>query len=283
MPGDEPTVPGHLASNPIPAADDGPPSDTTAAVIGIDRPGRPDPLSRLDDTTTAVAGLRDLAATAEPLNQVLARLAATAAYAIPDAHAVTITLLAGDQPYTAATTDHRVDDIDRCQYLAARGPSLHAAHSRQLVRSVVAEDRTRWPEFTAAAEAAGVHTYVVVPLLLEGDGDVMDELVGSLNVYSRSATAFDPFDEKLMALFTTAAAHDVANARRWLLSRDTVSNLEKALTSRAEIDQAKGALMAIHGITADKAFGELVRHSQHQNVKLQDIARRFLASLRQRR
>jgi GAF domain-containing protein len=212
---------------------------------------------------------------------VLARLAATAAYAIPDADAVTITLLTGDRPHTAATTDDRVGDIDRYQYLSNRGPSLHAAHSRQAVRSVVAEDWPRWPEFTAAAKAAGVRTYLAVPLLL--DGDHVDELVGSLNVYSRTATAFDPFDEKLMALFTTAAAQAVANARLWRQSRDTVTNLEKALTSRAEIDQAKGALMAIHGVTAESAFGELVRHSQHQNVKLQDIARRFLASLRNRR
>lgn len=245
--------------------------------------GRPDPLSRLDDTTSAVAGLRDLATTAEPLDRVLARLAATAAYAIPDADAVTITLLSGGRPFTAATTDDQIRDIDQRQYLADRGPSLHAAHSRQPVRSVVAEDSARWPEFTAAAGQAGVRTYLAVPLLLDGDANGMEELVGSLNVYSRTAAAFDPFDEKLMALFTTAAAQAVANARRWRQSGDTISNLEKALTSRAEIDQAKGALMAIHGVTADKAFGELVRHSQHQNIKLQDIARRFLASLLQRR
>lgn len=253
--------------------------------------GRPDPLSRLDDTTTAVAGLRDLATTAEPLDQVLARLAATAAYAIPDADAVTITLLTGDKPRTAATTDDQAGDIDQSQFLAGRGPSLHAAQSGQPVRSVVAEDRTRWPEFTEAAEAAGVRTYLAVPLLLDDDGDNMDgldgdgmeELVGSLNVYSRTATAFDPFDERLMALFTTAAAHAVANAHRWRRSRDTITNLQRALTSRAEIDQAKGALMAIHGVTADSAFRELVRHSQHQNIKLQDIARRLLASLRRGR
>lgn len=245
-------------------------------------PGRPDPLSRLDDATTAVAGLRDLATTAEPLDQVLARVVATAAYAIPDADAVTITLLTSDQPRTAAFTDKQACDIDNCQYVAERGPSLYAAYRRQPVRSLVAEDRSRWPEFSAAAQEAGVGTYLSVPLLLEGDGDGMDELVGSLNVYSRTATAFDPFDEKLMGLFTTAAAQAVANARRWRQSGDTIANLEKALTSRAEIDQAKGALMAIHGVSAEKAFGELVRTSQHQNIKLQDIARRFLASLLRR-
>lgn len=259
-------------------ADPQPPDEQAQPVTG-----RPDPLSRLDDTTTAVAGLRHLAVAAEPLDEVLVRLAATAAYAIPDADVVTITLLTMNRPYTVASTDGQIVEIDHCQYRAGRGPSLYAATSRQPVRSVVAEDQARWPEFSAAARQAGVRAYLTVPLLLHGDGDGVDELVGSLNVYSRTATAFDPFDEKLMALFTTAAAHAVDNARRWRQSGDTITNLEKALTSRAEIDQAKGALMAIHGVTADSAFGELVRHSQRQNVKLQDIARRFLASLRQRR
>jgi GAF domain-containing protein len=169
----------------------------------------------------------------------LARLAATAAYAIPDADAVTVTLLTGDEPRTVATTDDRVASIDHSQYVANRGPSLHAAHGRQPVRSVVIEDGTRWPEFAAAAQEAGVRTYLAVPLLLEGDGDGMDELVGSLNVYSRADTAFDPFDEKLMWLFTTAAVQAVANARRWGQSRGKITNLEAALTSRAEIDQAR--------------------------------------------
>jgi hypothetical protein len=38
------------------------------------------------------------------------------------------------------------------------------------------------------------------------------------------------------------------------LSRHRVSILEKALYSRSEIDQAKGALMAIHHCSTDEAF-----------------------------
>jgi PAS domain S-box-containing protein len=49
--------------------------------------------------------------------------------------------------------------------------------------------------------------------------------------------------------------------------------------SRAVVEQAKGVLMAAHGISADEAFARLVRRSQHTNVKLREIASQFLAGI----
>jgi AmiR/NasT family two-component response regulator len=49
-------------------------------------------------------------------------------------------------------------------------------------------------------------------------------------------------------------------------------NLERALTSRAVIDQAKGMVMARLGVGADDAFARLVTLSSRLNVKLRDLA-----------
>jgi hypothetical protein len=49
--------------------------------------------------------------------------------------------------------------------------------------------------------------------------------------------------------------------------------------ARAAIEQAKGVLMVAHGVTADHAFGALRRCSQDTNVKVRDLARRFLATV----
>jgi AmiR/NasT family two-component response regulator len=49
-------------------------------------------------------------------------------------------------------------------------------------------------------------------------------------------------------------------------------NLKGAFARRAVIEQAKGILMARHGINADKAFELLREHSQHNGNKLADIA-----------
>ncbi len=55
-----------------------------------------------------------------------------------------------------------------------------------------------------------------------------------------------------------------------LLTR--VAELEGKLATLPVIEQAKGALMATYGITADAAFALLRFHSQHRNVKLRVIA-----------
>jgi AmiR/NasT family two-component response regulator len=49
-------------------------------------------------------------------------------------------------------------------------------------------------------------------------------------------------------------------------------NLQGAFGRRAVIEQAKGILMARNGIGADKAFGILRDHSQHNGQKLADVA-----------
>ena len=235
---------------------------------------RPDPSVRLDATTAAVRGLQEIMDAEEPLDDVLTRVAALAARAVPDADAVTITVLTGDEPRTAAWTDEGLVAIDTEQYASDRGPCLEAARTRHAVRAAVGERRGDWPEFTEAAEQAGVRAYLSMPLVVER------ELVGSLNVYSRTTAAFDPFDERLMRLYSTTAAAAITNARRWQQSRETITQLETALTSRAEIDQAKGVLMAMHGCATDKAFALLVRQSQNTNTKINEVARDLLASIR---
>lgn len=61
---------------------------------------------------------------------------------------------------------------------------------------------------------------------------------------------------------------------------DEALHLRAALISRPEIEQAKGALMALHGCDADAAFAMLITESQHKNQKLHAVARELLARLR---
>jgi AmiR/NasT family two-component response regulator len=56
-----------------------------------------------------------------------------------------------------------------------------------------------------------------------------------------------------------------------------VQQLQTALASRAEIEQAKGVLMARSRVSPDEAFGILRRMSQEENVKLRDIAIRVIS------
>jgi GAF domain-containing protein len=139
------------------------------------------------------------------------------------------------------------------------------------VRAVISQEHQRWPEFVEAAQRVGIHASLSVPLLIEGLAEE-HELVGSLNIYSQTASAFDPFDAELMRLYTAAAGQAISNAGRWQHSRETVSQLETALFSRSDIDMAKGALIALHGCEPGEAFARLVDESQRRNIKVRDVA-----------
>jgi PAS domain S-box-containing protein len=60
------------------------------------------------------------------------------------------------------------------------------------------------------------------------------------------------------------------------LHSEITSVLEAVADARARIEQAKGVLMAAYGITAERAFDVLVWRSQETNLKVRDLAARFL-------
>lgn len=238
---------------------------------------RPNEYDRLASTADAVEALGALIAAEEPLDEVLQRIAWTACRAVPDADAVTITVVDGTKPRTAAHTDAQVLALDQAQYESTRGPCLQAAEGRRPLRVVTDLDDDRWPEFLGAARQVGVQASLSVPLIvLPASSEREAELVGSINIYSRRAAAFDPFDEELMRLYTATACQAIANARRWQESRETVAQLEQALTSRSTIDQAKGLIRALNGCSADEAFAVLTELSQRSNIKLHTVAAQLL-------
>ncbi|MEU7481916.1 ANTAR domain-containing protein [Lentzea sp. NPDC042327] len=239
---------------------------------------RSDPVERLDEATTALTALQENISAEEPLDQVLQRLAETAATAVQDADVVTVTV-DPERPRTAAATNKVFVEIDEAQFHADRGPCLEAARTLKPVRAVVGENARVWPEFESCASRHGVRAYLSVPSVLPASDRSDARHVGSLNIYSYSTAAFDPFDEGLMRLFSTAASASIGNSHQWQRSREHVKHLEAALVSRAVIDQAKGVLMAVHACTADDAFAMLVQQSQRENRKLRDVAEALLRNV----
>ena len=141
------------------------------------------PLARLVTTADAIEGRRDLFAAEEPLDHIAARVAETAVAAIPNADAISITVLTWPDARTAASTHECALELDHHQYASGRGPCLEAAWQRTPVRAVIGEEHQRWPEFVEAAQREGIRASLSVPLLIAGL-DKEQELVGSLNIYS---------------------------------------------------------------------------------------------------
>ncbi|OBH18386.1 ANTAR domain-containing protein [Mycolicibacter terrae] len=64
-----------------------------------------------------------------------------------------------------------------------------------------------------------------------------------------------------------------------VLQADVSAVVSEVAESRAVIEQAKGVLMAAYGISAERAFDILVWRSQETNVKVRELAARFLAAM----
>jgi len=100
--------------------------------------------------------------------------------------------------------------------------------------------------------------------------------IGALNLYSKRTAAFSEDDEQLGVMLTSQASVALANSQLYESAYRMSQQLQQALTSRATIDQAKGMLMAEHGVGGDEAFNILRTTSQRENRKLRELAQELV-------
>jgi GAF domain-containing protein len=230
-------------------------------------------IGQVDDVTDALTTLCALLDEQEDLAEALHRVCQQAVHAIGEAGFASVTLLGPDRPHVAATTGDHVHRIDHVQYQAGDGPCVEAAKSRKIVRVTVPEVVDRWPAFATSSAKAGIGSYLCAPLFVD------DEHHGSLNLYHSDTHGFSGLEAALLRLYTASAEAALHASHRHRRARQHIDALQRALTSRAVIDQAKGIIMGAHRIPADQAFDMLVDRSQRQNVKLNQLAAQFVAEI----
>ena len=91
-----------------------------------------------------------------------------------------------------------------------------------------------------------------------------------LNLYARTAGAFDRTTVQIAELFATHAGALLGYA-------DQVEQLSEALHTRTDIGTAIGILMERYGIDRHQAFALLSRNSQHRNIKVRLLAQQIIA------
>jgi transcriptional regulator with GAF, ATPase, and Fis domain len=235
-------------------------------------PARTPPPAASDRLDDAVRAVSEFLVADAPLGATLRRISQLARDSIGEAEAVGITLLdERERPTTAVFTDDVAPNVDQGQYEDGTGPCLDAFRERRVIRvddtSAVAD---RWPSFSQKAIEHGISSTLSLPLLAG------DDSFGALNFYASAGNVFTDADEADAMLFATQASVVLANARAYWAAFDLANGLQRAMESRAVIEQAKGKVMATSGCSADEAFQLLVRASQRENVKLREIARRMV-------
>lgn len=155
--------------------------------------------------------------------------------------------------------------VDGLQESTGQGPCLDAAYEHETVRVPDMASEPRWPLFAARAAEAGAAGMLACQLYVEGDD------LGALNLFSRTAHAFDDESEHVALMFAAHAAVAYAAAQQKQRS-------DRSVATRQLIGRAEGILMERHRVTAEQAFAMLVRVSQHHNIKLREVAEQLVHS-----
>lgn len=201
----------------------------------------------------------------ETLAGVLSKVAELTKQVIPAADEVSLTLVRPGRAETAAYTGHMAMLADERQYGLDGGPCLDSARGGELLYISDMRTEDRWPDYSPEAVRVGALSSLSIPL------PIQEDLIGALNIYSRSPEAFSDRDMAAGEAFAAYAAVAVGNANTVASTAETAEQLRTAMASRAVIEQAKGLVMARGGINPEEAFAILVRASQRENRKLRDL------------
>jgi len=167
----------------------------------------------------------------------------------------------------AASTEH-TRQLELFQLQRHEGPCLDCYRTGQPVTVTdLSAESARWPQFTAAASIAGFVSVHALPMHLG------DNVLGALGLFGTSVGALNQDDLTLgqaladvasVALVQDSATHDTGVVNE---------HLQRALTNRVIIEQAKGVLAQHGGLEMAETFAVLRRYSRDHEQRLADVAR----------
>lgn len=233
------------------------------------------------DLREGLAGIAGIVAGACKVSEMLRDMAEFARRAIPGAEGAAVALVqpSGGSPRVQmrAATAVFVDEIDTVQYEdLGEGPCITCMGSRRPTLSGSLGCDSRWPRFGGRVSRMGMHSVLALPLLVD------ERVIGTVTAYAHDRDTFADHAVELGAQFAAPAAVSLYNAQLLATARERTEQLQRALASRAVIDQAIGIIRSRSGIGAEEAFDRLKESSQHQNEKLHLVAEQLVEEAERR-
>lgn len=166
-----------------------------------------------------------------------------------------------------AASSHAARELELFQLQRDEGPCLDCYRTGEPVNIPdLTKETERWPQFTAAAAAAGFASVHAVPMRLR------DTVLGALNLFGTHTGSLGADDlalaQALAHVASVALVQDKAAADKDLV----VSQLNTALASRVVLEQAKGLLSQLGDLDMEQAFAVLRRYARDHNLRLSDVA-----------
>jgi GAF domain-containing protein len=151
------------------------------------------------------------------------------------------------------------------------GPCLDSFRSGEEVFATDLEQaRDRWPMFADQALRYGYRGVHSVPLRLR------QQVIGALNLLSGRPVPLGSLDAALARALADIATIGVLQERSTSEAIESASGLQRALTSRIRIEQAKGILAERTGVGVDEAFESLRNYARRHQLGITIVAERVV-------
>jgi transcriptional regulator with GAF, ATPase, and Fis domain len=149
----------------------------------------------------------------------------------------------------------------------AEGPCLDAFRTgTPIFVSDIEVEGHRWPRFARRIAAAGFNSVHAIPMRLRG------EVIGALNLFGRNPGGIDSEDLRIVQALVDVATIGLLQERAIRRGEVLTEQLQGALNSRVVIEQAKGALAQIRGISVDEAFDLMRAFARRNGRRLSQVA-----------
>ncbi len=170
-----------------------------------------------------------------------------------------------------ASSSERTDALDLLQSQNEEGPCFECYRRGQPVFSEdLGHDAERWPTFAPMAMREGFHSVQAIPMRARG------ETIGALNLFRVSLGRLNPEDLPLGQGMADIAAIALLQERTVREAHGVAEQLQRALSSRVTIEQAKGVLAERVQIDLDVAFACLRAYARKHNLRLSHVAQELI-------
>jgi transcriptional regulator with GAF, ATPase, and Fis domain len=171
-----------------------------------------------------------------------------------------------------AASDERSRLLELFQVQIGEGPCRDCFHTGQpVVNSRLDAAGDRWPRFAPRAVAAGFRSVHAFPLRLR------KEVIGALGLFGTGMDTMSPSNLRVVQALADIATIGLLQERAIQRGEVLAEQLQGALNSRVVIEQAKGAIAQIHGVTIDEAFEILRAYCRRNRLHLRDVASAVIA------
>jgi len=170
--------------------------------------------------------------------------------------------------HVVAASTEATRALEIYQLQREQGPCLDCYHSGAPVSVAdLAAETARWPLFVEAATDAGFASVHALSIRLR------DNILGTMGLFGTHIGALNDDDLSLGQALADVAAVAIVQDKAAADSALVNEQLQTALTSRVQVEQAKGVLAQRGNLTMDRSFAVLRRYARDHNLRLSDVAR----------